>query len=598
MWWLIDQVIDHCRARVTSAAPPYFKPYSKRETGNSFIDGAKNHNCPIAIAHHEQEMIWGGFQPRPADILISLGTGLCSDSVPDKGTTNKAADRTPTTGFRSLWKTPRHMIDRQLDTEQAWKSYHDRITPQMGMSLLEQQRRQMRINITFPKGDARPNLDDVAKIGYLKDEAKKACKNNPDIKEAAHRLVASCFYFKTWKSRRVDTDVVVSGKSRSISFSGIITGFDTDWTGPTIGAIRCRFDEGSTDIKGLGRFLQSCVKVNFSPYFLLQVNYSGVDDDMRGTEIPISQARLSRISNQGIFDFPLNSIAIQSSNTGKASRLSLLLQKDPYRHYTGPDPYWGAHPPQSPPCLSISGFPRPLLQAEKFKELPPIPTHSSPIISNDNDSESDSPISDTADPIGLRGGMADGALPSSDSNSTTSDTRTGHDTGLGSTPRRPRPRLSRLFSVRQHANLNDPSSSSIPHMSSDTTRHSRPALSSSRRQTSSTKSAGSRSEIFSPGAESTTSASTTHTNTTSDTHQRSSISVSTEGASDLCISENSEAGSYFLPEVGSSARTSLTTSFKLGLGCQEDGEDGDDFEEGYVDPVQSLEAHLNQALGF
>ncbi|KAK4211516.1 hypothetical protein QBC37DRAFT_12053 [Rhypophila decipiens] len=341
-------------ARATSAAPRYFKPFSRQGTGDTFIDGAINHNCPIRIAHHEQRLIRSNDEERPPDILISLGTGL--ETLPEQTkATTPPTEGQKTTGFRFRWRVAFDMVDKQLDTEATWRDYQDRIPPRHGMKDVEDRRRHMRINVEFPKGDSRPGLDAIGKLKYLEDEARTACKSNVDIKEAAHRLVASCFYFETNKSRR-------EHEINRVVFHG---------------AIKCRLEEES-DIQGLGKFLRNCIKPfqGFKPSFLLQPDYvpssAKTEESMNGSVIPIPSSTLDFMVNFGAFHLPFDKISLPVSIASKPIRMSIRLQKDHYHQYNGRFAYFGtlARAEQSPPYLSISGFPRVVLSSDKGSQEP------------------------------------------------------------------------------------------------------------------------------------------------------------------------------------------------------------------------------------
>lgn len=63
------------RARATSAASPFFKPFVAPETNSEYVDGSKSHSCPAKLAHSETRSIWSDVADLPPDIMLSLGTG-------------------------------------------------------------------------------------------------------------------------------------------------------------------------------------------------------------------------------------------------------------------------------------------------------------------------------------------------------------------------------------------------------------------------------------------------------------------------------------------------------------------------------------------
>jgi hypothetical protein len=64
-------------AAATSAAPSYFKPYTREANSNKhfYLDGALYFNNPVRVAESERKLIWPDVADKPPDILLSLGTG-------------------------------------------------------------------------------------------------------------------------------------------------------------------------------------------------------------------------------------------------------------------------------------------------------------------------------------------------------------------------------------------------------------------------------------------------------------------------------------------------------------------------------------------
>lgn len=170
-------------ARATAAAPMYFKPF--KHSGTAYVDGAIKHNCPVIVADSERRRIWGDVSDWPADFLLSLGTGVSgvqSDAPTHSGIWY---------GLRLAFK----MIDDQLNCNKIWREYFNEASIRGGHRF--EARRNMRINVPFQK--ERPPLDGVEHMEALEKVSLCAVQNDPqlraDIHEAAHRLVASCFYF-------------------------------------------------------------------------------------------------------------------------------------------------------------------------------------------------------------------------------------------------------------------------------------------------------------------------------------------------------------------------------------------------------------------
>ena len=65
----------------TSAAPFYFKPFVKEETGKDYVDGALHSNMPVSYALAEMRNIWPELGKCNPDILLSVGTGIQDKEV-------------------------------------------------------------------------------------------------------------------------------------------------------------------------------------------------------------------------------------------------------------------------------------------------------------------------------------------------------------------------------------------------------------------------------------------------------------------------------------------------------------------------------------
>ncbi|KAK4169827.1 hypothetical protein QBC43DRAFT_225424 [Cladorrhinum sp. PSN259] len=327
-------------ARATSAAPLYFKSYVKPETGIAYTDGAIHYNCPVWIAHQERQFLWPSVSEWNPDILLSLGTGLGNINSNRKEEERRAKDmhkeRQNTSGLRYLWRTAYGILDSQLNCEEVWDEYCTKSGLYTGLGNLprhpdpkaserrEFYRRQVRINVPLP--GERPALDDVGKLAQLYDQVSNNIGSNSDIKEMAHRLVASSFYFE--QSHRASISHYAD--------AGVLTSH---------GTIRCRFDEGSNNVKGLGRILRNSLAPDFCPYFLLQEDYA--TDQETAVTFFIEPPVIDRMRDFGLFDFE-QLIKVQSSSKSNTARLSLCIQPEGYPNF--PDQH-----------LSISGFPRQVL---------------------------------------------------------------------------------------------------------------------------------------------------------------------------------------------------------------------------------------------
>lgn len=220
-------------ARATAAAPPYFKPFIHSETMNTYTDGAFHHNCPAAIADHERRLLWQEVSDWPPDMFLSLGTGLDSHGKapkPQGASSPKPPDDSRSkppkphygspgqyyNGIRVMWWAGHAIVENLLDSEDSWRKHCARSTPPGEQHGIEEKRRNLRINVGFVN---RPKLDDVKDLESIERHVQNAISEDPKIRaeihEAAHRLIASSFYFEKDKvvPNRAAGTYECSGKS-------------------------------------------------------------------------------------------------------------------------------------------------------------------------------------------------------------------------------------------------------------------------------------------------------------------------------------------------------------------------------------------------
>lgn len=193
-------------ARATAAAPIYFKSFV--HSGIAYSDGAIHHNCPAIIADSERRRIWDEVSDWPADFVLSLGSGLSrvrprgqASALPkdweDDRSLQSLARQSSLSGIRYGLRLAFKIIDDQLNCEKIWSEYVKEATVQ-GDQKIQDKRRNMRINVPF--NGERPALDAADALQAMEDHALSMVKSDLRIRskihEAAHRLVASCFYFE------------------------------------------------------------------------------------------------------------------------------------------------------------------------------------------------------------------------------------------------------------------------------------------------------------------------------------------------------------------------------------------------------------------
>ncbi|KAM0229457.1 hypothetical protein ACHAPO_010001 [Fusarium lateritium] len=330
-------------ARATAAAPPYFKPYLQITTGTQYTDGSIHHICPVFVADNERKRLWGETnQPNP-DLVLSLGTGHTGSRLTHK--TKRALAQRPSvpsqqSGFpqqrpyaslSSMWRTMNPVIDDQKLSEDIWNNYVEQATGPDPPYVASHERRLMRINVTW--AEKRPNFDDIEEIDDIERNAINMMGDDDTIRMAAHKLVASCFYFER-------TGVDAQNRETGLYKCS--------------GNIICRFDEGGRDIKGLGRILKDHIRGStFVPNFILEEDYGTLV--MKQHDIPIPVDVIEIMCSTGIFRMPTHLI-IDGRHETSFTRLSLCLQPGGYGNVLTSDTFESS----ANPSMSISGFPREL----------------------------------------------------------------------------------------------------------------------------------------------------------------------------------------------------------------------------------------------
>ncbi|KAI1374424.1 hypothetical protein F4677DRAFT_447419 [Hypoxylon crocopeplum] len=324
-------------ARATSAAPPFFKPFQKTETQMTYLDGALYHNNPVWVAHHERKLIWGDVGNTYPDILLSIGTGKNSLEVDehflhvqtqelDSPSATKQKSRSLTSFPRQLFKIAVDRFDNLLKCNTIWSNYlaESSSSDYSRVSSINK-RRLIRINpdlrSKIPRLDAVGELDRLEKAAALDLQS-----NSAKIKEIAHRLIASSFFFE---------------KDRN-SVKAVENGYECT------GCIHSRFTNSSNEMKALGGFLRKCLRVDFEPRFVVEE-----DGCRKDFEITINESMINDMYIRGLFHKP--DFKIYLSKELAVTTISLSLQSDPYPHSTNS-------------YLPISGFPRELVGEENTEQ--------------------------------------------------------------------------------------------------------------------------------------------------------------------------------------------------------------------------------------
>lgn len=134
------------------------------------------------------------------DLLFSIGSGYCPDSKVQKRTTKDAEKLGMVSNIKSLYRLAVDHIESSLDSEAAWQKYIEILAPPE-----DQMDRFRRFNVELKDGPP-PKLDDVNSMYGLSEATKRAWWHNGRIQDAAHHLVATCFYLEKDKLDQLDND--------------------------------------------------------------------------------------------------------------------------------------------------------------------------------------------------------------------------------------------------------------------------------------------------------------------------------------------------------------------------------------------------------
>lgn len=220
---------DLDRARATSAAPGYFKPFIHETTGIGYLDGALYYNNPARVANLECKIIWPDTVNYPPDILLSIGTGHDAESsaskiqnrnehvrtrapkqveLPHKKKTQKIIQL----GYvRRLFQGMKNRVDNMTNSELAWHNFSLDVF-KFNKDVFIQARYQ-RINPDL--GSSPPPMDRVDRIEEVRNKTHDQLRNREKfirkIREISSRLVASSFYFEKSSTARESGEKDVRG---------------------------------------------------------------------------------------------------------------------------------------------------------------------------------------------------------------------------------------------------------------------------------------------------------------------------------------------------------------------------------------------------
>lgn len=172
-----------------------FKPLSHGPSKQVYSDGALYHNNPIQIADKERKLIWPSLANNPPDIIVSIGTTY--NSASGLSTQRKIIPRSGLLAHgKLLYTIATDHIASALDSEKAWHSYLNVLQPPPS-----QRYRYVRINPQLNNDP--PRMDDVSRLTFIQEEARKIVQSDDKIQKLADQLIASSFYFENYHSGEV-----------------------------------------------------------------------------------------------------------------------------------------------------------------------------------------------------------------------------------------------------------------------------------------------------------------------------------------------------------------------------------------------------------
>jgi predicted acylesterase/phospholipase RssA len=205
-------------ALATSAAPFYFRPFSKEETKKKYSDGALYANCPAEVALEEMSKLWPN-NSVSLDVLLSLGTGAQNREV-NIPTAVKIG------GFDALCA----MFHSNLDTQKLWDKFES------GFAVSGFKGRLRRLNPPI-EGNyvALYHYRKMADLKKMVDDWTRTSDGAALVRDIADVLIASLFFFEP------DENAIASSPRHLLDSS-----YDE-----LQGTIRCRLSHESIGLKKL-----------------------------------------------------------------------------------------------------------------------------------------------------------------------------------------------------------------------------------------------------------------------------------------------------------------------------------------------------------
>lgn len=152
------------------------------------------------MAHHEKKLIWADVSGSLPDLLVSVGTGChlqdakFSEAAPPSVRRKSKAGRPSL--LSQMYQTGSERLGDILNCNRIWETFLAENAQLQSRSIPDGHQRYVRINPVL--GETVPRLDDVSMIEDVERAVTRYFRNNSDqVKQTAHRLIASTFFFET-----------------------------------------------------------------------------------------------------------------------------------------------------------------------------------------------------------------------------------------------------------------------------------------------------------------------------------------------------------------------------------------------------------------
>jgi hypothetical protein len=232
------------------AIPKLFKPFHHKPSKQVYFDGVPPPHNPILIAHEEYKIASSeyGFAPDYPDIVVSIGTGLETESSRNSQDTDRISIMSRVKGRASRKTEPsasRGQIASSAVDHNVWDDYLNlqRISAPAS--------RFVRLDAAF--SDDLLLADGISHMKSLQNLVRSKIDTD-QIKQLATQLFATLFYFESLgTSLETSNDqCLVQGKLLRLCFSNLVQLI----LFLNIGHILCRLPDETPEICEIGKFLR------------------------------------------------------------------------------------------------------------------------------------------------------------------------------------------------------------------------------------------------------------------------------------------------------------------------------------------------------